>query len=137
MKKTTNSNPLKFFNDAAAARKKSVNAGNDKLLKAQFGGNPQADDSYIKKMQQDDYNKQIKERDFNYNKKMSEVAERSRNPVIPAPIPENFKNMDEGFKATADRINRASSNYKPDPGFYKGPEYIYKKKGGIVKSKKK
>lgn len=37
MKKTTNSNPLKYFNDAAAARAKSVNAGNDKLVKAQVG----------------------------------------------------------------------------------------------------
>ena len=37
MKKTTNSNPLKYFNDAEASRKKSVNAGNDKLVKAQVG----------------------------------------------------------------------------------------------------
>ena len=37
MKKTTNSNPLKFFNDAAAARAKSVIAGNNKLMKAQDG----------------------------------------------------------------------------------------------------
>jgi len=37
MKKTTNSNPLKYFNDAAAARAKSVIAGNNKLMKAQDG----------------------------------------------------------------------------------------------------
>ena len=37
MKKTTNSNPLKYFNDAAAARAKSVIAGNNKLMKAQEG----------------------------------------------------------------------------------------------------
>lgn len=37
MKKTTNSNPLKYFNDAAAARAKSVIAGNNKLMKAQAG----------------------------------------------------------------------------------------------------
>lgn len=37
MKKTTNSNPLKYFNDQADTRKKSVNAGNDKLVKAQAG----------------------------------------------------------------------------------------------------
>lgn len=37
MKKSNNSNPLKYFNDAAASRKKSVNTGNDTLVKAQVG----------------------------------------------------------------------------------------------------
>jgi len=37
MKKTTKPNPLKYFNDAAASRKKSVTTGNDKLMKAQNG----------------------------------------------------------------------------------------------------
>lgn len=45
MKKTTKSNPLKYFNDAAASRKKSVNAGNNKLMKAQVGT---AFQSYLK-----------------------------------------------------------------------------------------
>ena len=45
MKKTTNSNPLKYFNDAAADRKKSVTAGNNKLMKAQVGT---AFQSYLK-----------------------------------------------------------------------------------------
>lgn len=37
MKKSNNSNPLKYFNDAAATRAKSVIAGNNKLMKAQQG----------------------------------------------------------------------------------------------------
>ena len=114
MKKTTNSNPLKYFNDAAAAKKKIVTAGTDKLVKAQFGiaGNPvpNVNDDYMKKRQQDDYTKKIKERDINYNKQMSESAERMRNNTSATPTP------------------------TPAPKTYTSSPY---KKGGSTKSKKK
>ena len=58
MKKTTNSNPLKYFNDAAAARAKKVNEGNNKLVKAQVGISvkPTADSSaYYKERMDEDY----------------------------------------------------------------------------------
>jgi len=116
MKKTTNSNPLKYFNDAAAAKKKTVITGNDKLVKAQFGiaGNPvpNINDDYKKKMQQNDYNKKIKERDIKYNQQMSESAERMKNDTSATPIPASIP---------------ASKPYTSSPY----------KKGGLVKSKKK
>jgi len=119
MKKTTNSNPLKYFNDAAAAKAKSVNAGNDKLIKAQFeiAGNPSFNtfntaDKFNIKMQKDSYAKKIKERDLKYNQQMSESAERRKNntSATPAPIP-----------------TPAPKPYTPSPY----------KKGGSTKSKKK
>lgn len=110
MKKTTKSNPLKYFNDAAAARAKSVNAGNDKLVKAQFGKTVNPSDNLKKKMQQDAYNKTIKERDFKYNQQINKEAERRKadTPTIPTPT---------------------TIPYTPKPTSYK--------KGGAVNSKKK
>lgn len=58
MKKTTNSNPLKYFNDQSDDRKKSVIEGNKKLIKAQAGMSikPTADSSkYYKKRMDEDY----------------------------------------------------------------------------------
>ena len=126
MKKTTNSNPLKFFNDAAAARSKSVIAGNNKLMKAQPGV---AVTSYS-----DVYKDDIRKKFINaITNKASNAILNSKTEVDPGftlPIPNNYKNIDPGFNIPIPK------NYKnPDPGFYKGPENM-QKKGGIVKSKK-
>ena len=141
MKKTTNSNPLKFFNDAAAARSKSVIAGNNKLMKAQDGksGNIESDSIASENIVLD---KKIKDLLLK-NESMNQITNKNKisdsKPFIKKNIdpgfykdaPNNYKNIDPGFNIPIPK------NYKnPDPGFYKGPENM-QKKGGIVKSKKK
>lgn len=154
MKKTTNSNPLKYFNDAAASRKKSVNAGNDKLVKAQVGivaGVPsyrpasKKDLENISKIpknfgksvsKEDIENRQASIKNKGFNKENKRYVEfyqgNSRNP--------------EGIPGTPSDTNYVDYMTKPDMPFKAVPKYytdsknktfIQKKIGGAVKTKKK
>jgi hypothetical protein len=129
MKKTTNSNPLKYFNDAASARAKSVNAGNNKLRKAQMGEQTKYSDGSDKYT----YNstgtirtgKNPNPREAKMNEMMRKDYEAKHNPPpVTPPVVQDL------------------TPYKPYPSLEKemnkrkslGNPY---KKGGAVKSKKK
>ena len=128
MKKTINSNPLKYFNDAAAARAKSVIAGNNKLRKAQLGEQTKYSDGSDK---------------YTYNS--TGTIRTGRNPDPRAA--EMEKRMREEYEAKNNLPPvtppvENSTPYKPYPSLEKemnkrkslGNPY---KKGGSVNSKKK
>jgi hypothetical protein len=154
MKKTTNSNPLKYFYDAAAARAKSVNAGNDKLIKAQVGvvaGVPsyrpasKKDLENISKIpknfgksvsKEDLENRQASIKNKGFNKENKRYVEfyqgHSTNPEgIPStPSDTNY----------VDYMTKSDIPFKTVPKYYtdlKNKTFIQNKIGGSVKSKKK
>ena len=134
MKKSNNSNPLKYFNDAAASRKKSVNTGNDKLVKAHVG--------VVTKVAAK-----------NDNDKYAENKERVKK-YLTDPINANppYKNRGKAFNVNPEAYNEGRDttnmkfiryeNYpKNTYGIPVGPDinnnFYQRKKGGQVKSKKK
>ena len=135
MKKTTKSNPLKYFNDAADARKKTVIAGNNKLVKAQFG----------KTTPMQDYVAKYKDQPGLYNEKnIAQDTLFGNNPI------DNWYNPGFSFGKGKQIEDLKEANYKK---FYdkkgnltkdknklkeiKEKQVDYEKKGGQIKSKKK
>ena len=135
MKKTTNSNPLKYFNDAAASRKKAVIAGNDKLVKAQVG----------KTTPMQDYVAKYKDQPGLFNEKnIAQDTLFGNNPI------DNWYNPGFGFGKGKQIQDLTDANYKKfydkkgkltkDPNKLneiKEKQMYYEKKGGQIKSKKK
>ena len=123
MKKTTNSNPLKYFNDAAAAKKKTVITGNDKLVKAQAGYTKlqgPIDPDVANKIKEIETRPMVSPYDTNYNAdKIKKIVDYSRNSI-------NSKNISKGDDSSAP-INITGVKQS----------YFNKKSGGAVKSKKK
>jgi len=150
MKKTTNSNPLKYFNDAAASRKKSVNAGNDKLVKAQVG----IQSSDKKKIASDEKRVDIYKSKYIVPSSVNELDSIKKNAIDKGYTKNDNKRYTE-FNYTKDPKDTLDYNFmgKPEggkgyfktvPKFYvkteKNKEKIVrseKKQGGAVNSKKK
>ncbi len=114
MKKSNNSNPLKYFNDAAVARAKSVNAGNDKLVKAQVG----------------------------YTNVQGPITEKTsvQTDMLNAPT-KISKQLEENQKLIKNMVDfeRANTNFKPESLNLREKNFKngIKKTGGTVNSKKK
>jgi len=144
MKKSNNSNPLKYFNDAAAARAKSVNAGNDKLVKAQAGyTNVQGPITKKTSFEIDQINRPIKvglPSDINRGYEKSSFK---------FPTKQEKETNDQKIKNMVD-FERANTNFIPETHYFPSEKFIkgdykkhyedenkLKKTGGAVKSKKK
>jgi hypothetical protein len=144
MKKTTNSNPLKYFNDAAAARAKSVNAGNNKLVKAQVG--------VVKTPEQ---MPKFREATNIYQGPLDESTSKYGNIYYPSTAGKNLPPADPGTKkvqgVTKEALGRwnmenklrgmnsSSNDYygdSPEDEAKRLGRTVYKK-GGAIKSKKK
>lgn len=140
MKKSNNSNPLKYFNDAAASRKKSVNTGNDKLVKAQVG----IQTSDKKKLDRYDIRygiassaNELDSLKKKYQDKGFTQKDNKRGAEFYTKNPQDTVDYDFMFR-------QKDGNYKAVPKFYvkteKNKEKIVrseKKQGGVVKTKKK
>ena len=147
MKKTTNSNPLKYFNDAAAARKKSVNAGNDKLIKAQVGT---AFQSYMKQYPNANPSDTLGVNDPRRYDTGFPSSDTKKN-ALAAAFQSTYGNT-HGKTWAGDPYEKESDYRKPQtkktvkdytksastaPAFNKYENIQFQKKGGAVKSKKK
>lgn len=149
MKKTTNSNPLKTFNDNYAARAKKVVEGNKKLVKAQVGT---AFQSYLKNVPNavasdtlgvndprgqifDTYggNPQKNALAAAFQKTYGNVSGKSWAGDASMNekdfrIPQNKKTVSDYTKSVKAGTNKSYGNYD---------ELEYRKKGGAIKTKKK
>lgn len=144
MAKTNKQNPLKYFNDQADARKKSVIEGNKKLIKAQMGV-----------AQIPEQTKKFREASQIYQGPLDENASKYGNIYYPSTAGKNLPSADPGTKSslgtTKEMLNRWNMENKLRSlsesslsRFDDSPEDEAKrlgrttyKKGGAVKTKKK
>lgn len=144
MKKSNNSNPLKYFNDAAASRKKSVIAGNNKLVKAQAGYTKlQGPITKNTSFQIDQINRPIT---VGLPSNLGRGREKSS---FKFPTKQEKETNDQTIKNMVD-FERGNTNFIPETYYFPSEKFIkgdykkhyedenkLKKTGGAVKSKKK